>query len=62
MRTSSRYAMSHMSIYDCSVLLIHLCNAAGALVSPQGIAKYSYVPYFVVNVVFHSSLSLILTL
>jgi len=54
--------MQHMSIYDCNVLLIHLWNAAGALVSPKGITKYSYVPYFVVKVVFHSSPSLILML
>jgi len=62
MRTSSRYTMQHISIYDCRVLLIHLWNAAGALVSPTGITKYSYVPYVVVKVVFHSSPSLILTL
>jgi len=54
--------MQHMSIYDCKVLLIHLWNAAGALVNPKGITKYSYVPYVVVNVVFHSSPFFILTL
>jgi len=62
MRTSSRYTKQHLSIYDCRVLLIYLSKAAGALVSPKGITKYSYVPYFVVKVVFHWSPSLILTL
>ena len=51
-----------MSIYDCKVLLFHRWKAAGALVCPKGLTKYSYVPYFVVKVVFHSSPSLILTL
>jgi len=61
-RMSSRYSMEHMSIYDCKVLLIHLWNATGPLVSPKGITKYLYVPYFILNVVFHSYRAFILTL
>ena len=62
MSTSFRYTIQHRSINLCSVRLIHLWNVAGALYSPNGITKYSYVPYLPVKVVFHSSPFLIRTL
>ena len=39
-KISPGYTMKHISIYDYKVLLIHLWNIAGALVSPKGMTKY----------------------
>ena len=61
-RMSSKHTMQHRSMKRCSVQLIHLWKVAGALHSPNGISKYSYVLYLLVKVVFHSSPFLILTL
>ena len=61
-RMSSCYTIQYRLMNRCSVRLIHLWKVAGALHSPNGITKYSYVPYLLVKVVFHSSPFLILTL
>ena len=61
-RTSSKYSIQQRSIKRCSVRLIHLGKVAGALHSPNGITKYSYVPYWLIKVVFLSSPFLNLTL
>ena len=40
--------------YDCNILLTIFCIVTGAFVNPNGMTKYSYIPYFVLNAVFHS--------
>ena len=51
--------MQHISMYSIRTWLIHCLNAAGVLDSQKGVTRYSYVPSFVENIVFHSSPCLI---
>ena len=46
------------STMSAKISFMNHWNIAGALVSPNGITKYSKVPYQVQKVVFHSSPSL----
>ena len=53
-KMSSMYVIANLSKYDCNVLLTISCIVVGAFVNPNGMTKYSYVSYFVLNAVFHS--------
>ena len=53
-KISSMYIIANLFKYDCNVLLNIFCIVAGTSVNPNGMTKYSKIPYFVLNDVFHS--------
>jgi hypothetical protein len=57
---SSSYTMENLPMKSFSTSFINLINLLGAFVNPNGMTSHSYKPSFVLNVVFHSSPSLIL--
>ena len=59
-KTSSIYVFANLSKYNCNVLLITFYIIVKTFINPNDMTKYSYIPYFVLNTVFHSFFYLIL--
>jgi hypothetical protein len=57
---SSRYTMENFPMKYFTTSFINLINLLSAFVNPNGMTNHSNNPSFVLNVVFHSSPSLIL--
>jgi hypothetical protein len=57
---SSRYTMKNLPMKSFNTSFINLINLLGAFVNPNGMTNHSNNPSFILNVVFHSSPSLIL--